>query len=675
MDNSLYFCNVEKNDKNELLIDEFQSYSETNSKQVYIIQNPLGNQQDFEYDYSDYIVVLIPEKKISIINTCENENKQFEDFVEDFIEDIGFLSEKFSYKKAIGRPRLWSKKVISIKSKICSFDDIITDSIIENSEDKRTADFIISLLIGSVNDIEKIGVEYPDNILDQIKKKIVLFDGDQSRFIYSDVVHKKRVTIQGLAGTGKTELLLHKLKDIYVSQKSARLVFTCYNRILAKNMKDRIPEFFNSQRVEEQIKWDNKLWVMPSWGYSVDENSGVYSYICHKYNIEFYSFSTYHDFDFVCKRAIEQIRTIECSEACFEYMFIDESQDFPKSFFELCELVTSKKIYIAGDIFQDIYDHDFSQSVNSDYLLNKCYRTDPKTLMFAHAVGMGLFESPVIRWLEDKEWEACGYSIERIDNNFKLTRKPLRRFEDIDTTKISNIELIKCSDDIVNEVILLIKRIKEEFPTVRPDDIAVVFLESTNFNYRFADILCSSISQNFSGWNAIKGYETKSKQKDAVFISNKNNIKGLEFPFVISVVSNTITRNIFLRNTLYMMLTRSLITSYLIVEESVSNEVFYNVYNNASNRIKQDGFMLLREPSEEEKAKQNQNVKIAVDTLKRKPIKDIINETICDLDVNLSEQKKKMIISTIIGIFKEESSTPTEEEIIQRTIKMVDAFR
>ena len=221
--------------------------------------------------------------------------------------------------------------------------------------------------------------------------------------------------------------------------------------------------------------------------------------------MDFYSYSNSHDFDFVCKKAIENIKALDYYEYCFDYMFIDESQDFPKSFFELCELVTSKKIYVAGDIFQDIYDHDFSQSVESDYLLNKCYRTDPKTLMFAHAVGMGLFESPVIRWLDDKEWEACGYSIERINDSFKLTRKPLRRFDDVDTTHISNIEIIKNAGNIVDEVILLIKKIIEEYPTVRPDDIAVVFLESNNFNYQFADVLKLSIIQNFDGWNAIKG--------------------------------------------------------------------------------------------------------------------------------------------------------------------------
>lgn len=675
MDNSLYFCNVEKNDKNESLINEFQSFSETNSKQVYIIKSPLGNQQDFEYDYSDYIVVLMPGKKICIINTNDSEIEQFEDFVDDFIEDIGFLSEKFSYKKTIGRPRLWRKNVISEKSKCCSIYEILNDSNIENSNDRRTADFVISLLIGSVNDIEQIGGDYPDNILDQIKKKIVLFDGDQSRFIYSDLIHKKRITIQGLAGTGKTELLLHKLKDIYVSQKDSRLVFTCYNKILAKNMEERIPEFFNFQRVDEQIKWNSKLWVMSSWGSSISENSGVYSYICHKYGMDFYSYSSSHDFDFVCKKAIETIKALDYYEYCFDYMFIDESQDFPKSFFELCELVTSKKIYVAGDIFQDIYDHDFSQSVESDYLLNKCYRTDPKTLMFAHAVGMGLFESPVIRWLDDKEWEACGYSIERINDNFKLTRKPLRRFDDVDTTHISNIEIIKNAGNIVDEVILLIRKIIEEYPTVQPDDIAVVFLESNNFNYQFADVLRLSIIQNFDGWNAIKGYETKRKEKDAVFISNKNNIKGLEFPFVISVVTNSITRNIFVRNTLYMMLTRSLITSYLIVDDCVGNANFFEDYSNAASKIKQDGFMLLKEPSAAEKAQQNKKVRIAVDSLKRKPMKDIINEVISDSENQISEQLKKTIIESVVSFFKQEDSIPSDEDIISRTKKMIEAFR
>ena len=104
-------------------------------------------------------------------------------------------------------------------------------------------------------------------------------------------------------------------------------------------------------------------------------------------------------------------------------------------------------VYTAGDIFQDIYDRTIIKSVSSDYLLNKCYRTDPKTLMFAHAVGMGLYEIPVIRWLEDEEWISCGYKVSRINNKIKLSRTPLIRFEDLDTSQIKSIELIGSNRD------------------------------------------------------------------------------------------------------------------------------------------------------------------------------------------------------------------------------------
>ena len=61
---------------------------------------------------------------------------------------------------------------------------------------------------------------------DKIKQKIVLFDGDQTRFIYTKP-SKKKILIQGLSGTGKTELLLHKLRDLYTASKENRIIFTC----------------------------------------------------------------------------------------------------------------------------------------------------------------------------------------------------------------------------------------------------------------------------------------------------------------------------------------------------------------------------------------------------------------------------------------------------------------
>ena len=43
--------------------------------------------------------------------------------------------------------------------------------------------------------------------------------------------------------------------------------------------------------------------------------------------------------------------------------------------------VAKKCVYVAGDIFQDIFENKSLTVVNPDFLLNKCYRTDPRTLM------------------------------------------------------------------------------------------------------------------------------------------------------------------------------------------------------------------------------------------------------------------------------------------------------
>ena len=133
----------------------------------------------------------------------------------------------------------------------------------------------------------------------------------------------------------------------------------------------------------------------------------------------------------------------------------------------MCEMITGKKLFIAGDIFQDIYDRSFGINEENTLLLNKCYRTDPKTLMFAHAIEMGLFEKPVIRWLEDEEWKACGYQIKREENNrIKLMRSPLRRFEDLEASEIRNIEFCECDKDKIGKTVLdTIAKIKDENPT------------------------------------------------------------------------------------------------------------------------------------------------------------------------------------------------------------------
>ncbi|MGW8114020.1 DEAD/DEAH box helicase [Caproicibacterium sp. NSD3] len=671
MDNSLFFCDVQKNDNNAALINTLRLYSEQHSVQIYIIKSPLGTEPS-RYDYDDAVAVLTPKHKICLVNFRATDNDDFKDFCDDFIEDLGYLSDKYDYRAQLGRPRTWRNSLITQLNKpnIESADFVFKSTFLEDTIEQRNADFLISLLIGSINDISRIGGEHPETLLDQVKKKIILFDGDQSRFIYSQPTMQKRITIQGLAGTGKTELLLHKLKDLYTKDKSSKIVFTCFNKILAQSMRKRVPEFFNFMRVEEQIKWEERLWVMSSWGSMGNPNSGIYSYICSKYNLEFHSYSNAWQFDTVCQNAIGNLKLMGDFEPCFDYILIDESQDFPQSFFELCELVTRQIVYIAGDIFQDIYDRTIDQSVRSDYLLNKCYRTDPRTLMFAHAVGMGLYETPVIRWLDDDEWISCGYRIKRTDSTFTLSRAPLRRFEDLDMSGVDSIEVLSSEDDEIEESVFhIIDSIRAKHNTVQPGDIAIVFLESKyKSNYDLADSLAISIPKKYS-WKVTKGYETKNSTNDAVFISNRNNIKGLEFPFVICLVRGLITNNVFSRNTIYMMLTRSFITSYFLVNSI--NHDFIEKYKLAARVISDSGVMTLREPRENEKRQQNQKVSIAV-AKKQRPVKDVIEEVFGEYP-QLSQKNKQFIIQAMMNIIGDEGIM-SEFEIQDRTKKMISAF-
>ncbi|MCL7722210.1 hypothetical protein LQU73_10100 [Actinobacillus pleuropneumoniae] len=51
------------------------------------------------------------------MNAGESEDN-FENFILDFVEDAGALSDKYEFKENLGRPRTWHKKYIYIKFRI-----------------------------------------------------------------------------------------------------------------------------------------------------------------------------------------------------------------------------------------------------------------------------------------------------------------------------------------------------------------------------------------------------------------------------------------------------------------------------------------------------------------------------------------------------------------------------
>lgn len=669
-DKSLFYKGFDENTEIDDFFEKLQVYAEQNKtgNSVYILKKPLGDKK-YVYDYEKAVVILIPKHKLLFLNYGDNEDA-FEEYVDDFVDDTGHISDKYEYMQVLGRSSKWRKDFVVQRNyseiETCSIEEILKSIQIENRERARKGEFLISLLTGSINDVQKTGIEYPETILEKIKRKIVLFDGDQTRFIY-DEPHEKRITIQGLAGTGKTELLLHKIKEIYTQNDDVKIVFTCHNKILAENLRSRIPEFFNFMKVQEQIKWEEKLWVMSSWGSKSDQNSGVYSYICSYYNIPFERFSYSTTFDGVCQNAIEKLREFGKVVPCFDYILIDESQDFSESFFKLCEMVTAKCVYVAGDIFQNVFDNEDVSRVEPQFLLNKCYRTDPKTLMCAHAIGMGLFEQPhILRWLTDSAWEDCGYDIRKVDGYYDLYRKPLRRFEDLGDVQISTLEVIPSKrDDYFDKIIQTISKIKEQNPTVEAEDIGIMFLENINLNYTLAKQLEIAIKEEF-GWNVNIGYETKEKVKNTLFISNKNNVKGLEFPFVICFMQGNLTENLQTRNSIYMMLTRSFITSYFILPDDETENVESIIQG--VKQVNRDGYLHVKEPSDKEKKALNNAIikHTGIHQSQREMVEEVLDE------VGIPKKERERFHKLISLMAKDVFEKDKLYEIIQTNYNMME---
>ena len=173
---------------------------------------------------------------------------------------------------------------------------------------------------------------------------------------------------------------------------------------------------------------------------------------------------------------------------------------------------------------------------------------------------------------------------------------------------------------------------------------------------QYANNISYRIEDSFH-WKATRGFITRKVEKDSVYISNINHVKGLEFPFLICVVPTKISNNIYSRNRIYTSLTRSFLTSYFVINDN--NTEFLDIYSKALMQIN-DGFIEVKEPSEEEKKQITTNIQKAVEREKLS-LEDIV-------DLVYSDYTKKGINKNMIRVAAEGliSNNISESEILER---------
>ncbi|MEH6947583.1 hypothetical protein V7068_11040, partial [Bacillus sp. JJ634] len=111
MSSTYFFSNIEVNESNESFLTKLEQYAEEKSIPTYIIQSPLAEKK-YTYSFSSGMIVLIPNHQIIIVNN-NGEVDEFDDYHEDFYEDLGHLADRYEYKKILGRPRKWKTDLLA----------------------------------------------------------------------------------------------------------------------------------------------------------------------------------------------------------------------------------------------------------------------------------------------------------------------------------------------------------------------------------------------------------------------------------------------------------------------------------------------------------------------------------------------------------------------------------
>lgn len=286
----------------------------------------------------------------------------------------------------------------------------------------------------------------------KLEEEIAKFDAQQRHVALTNLRCPQR--IRGLAGSGKTIILAMKAALAHVENPSAKILVTYYTRSLRDHLTRSITRFYR-HFAEGEPNWKN-IDIQHGWG---QQNlPGVYREASVRAGMIPIPYgqakSEGNPFDYVCKTLVASGKV----QPYYDLVLIDEGQDFPEGFYQLCFFLAkggrdTKQIIWAYDELQDIFDVrvrtpeelfgvdddgqpriSLQRSVpptaeTNDFVLPKCYRNQRDILVLAHATGFGLYGEPVQMLQNEEHWKDVGYEV--LQGTFKpgsrtIIRRPER---------------------------------------------------------------------------------------------------------------------------------------------------------------------------------------------------------------------------------------------------------
>jgi superfamily I DNA and RNA helicase len=327
------------------------------------------------------------------------------------------------------------------------------------------------------------------------------FDETQFNMIHS--YNSDNLRIRGLAGSGKTVLLVKKMAYLHYKFPEKNLVFVFYTVSLKQFIYNLFKKYYKDYDRYGEPNLD-KILIVHGWGSL--SNKGFYSEVCNRIG---YIPKTFNEaslqaskgenaFDYACKDLLEYINTNNISTNFYDYIFIDEAQDFSLHFFKLAKkcLTESGKLIYAYDELQSLNEENriptkseiFGEEECIDINLTTSYRTPVEILITAHALGLGIYrdvgegEIPFVNMVKNPQiWIDIGYHIQEGKLEYGHWVALARNEKRLNNEKL--ITTISCESEIqqYNELSkIIINLLKNE--DIIPEDILIIDL-----SYRLSD--------------------------------------------------------------------------------------------------------------------------------------------------------------------------------------------
>lgn len=397
-----------------------------------------------------------------------------------------------------------------------------------------------------------------------LEKDIALLDEEQHKVAVQ--IAPGPLRIRGLAGTGKTVILAMKAANIHLRFPAKKILFTFNTQSLYNQAKTLITKFYRVHS-DTDPDWD-VLHIRHAWG-GVNR-PGVYSELCRRHGSTHLTLPVAQKIDpeFPFKACCKHALGINIG-SMYDYILVDEAQDFPKEFFYILYKLAdeNKRIYWAYDELQTLSNievprpeelfgigddgkplvtldgEDYLGGIEKDFVLHRSYRCPQEILMLAHAIGLGIHAPRgCVQMLTDKtSWLSIGYKIEQGDLK-KGDKMVIYRPPENSPNKIKQIykgenSLIRTEsfDNREAELEWVANSIYDDIfkENIRPEQIVVISLDSVKAKKYLANIQSRLLKYEIQ--STIPGLIDMSwefAEKDMVTLSTIHRAKGNECPVV-----------------------------------------------------------------------------------------------------------------------------------------------